>query len=110
VVGDRTALSNQLVESLAGHDTLPVGIGVRTVVVAGRRAVDGYPKVDRPAFRSRTKHQMQITRMEAIDDAAVLAVERGVFSANRPVAGQPPVVEVRCRGCIDMGGATNDSA
>ena len=97
VVGDRAALPDQLVEPLSGHDALAVGIDIGAVAVAGRRAVDGDAEPHRLAVRPGPEHQMQVARVEAVDDAAALLVEDGVLRADRPVARQPPFVEPRRR-------------
>ena len=65
------ALTNELVEPLVGHRAFAVGVDVRPVAVAGRRAVDGHAKAHRLAVDVRPKHQMQVAGMEAIDDRAV---------------------------------------
>src|SRR3954452_963538 len=47
--------------------------------------------------------------MEPMDDAA-RPVEGGVLAADCPVAGQPPLVELRTASLIDMTGILNSTA
>src|ERR1700730_16591031 len=49
MVSNRTTLSDQLVKALPGHHTLPVGIDIGAVAVAGRRTVNGDTKPHRLA-------------------------------------------------------------
>src|SRR5262249_41004075 len=109
-VRDRAALPDQLVESLPGHDTLAVGIDVRAVAGAGSRAVDGDAEADRLAVRRGPEHEMQVARVEAVDDAAVLAVEHRILLADRPAARQSPLVEPRRRCFVEMRGIPRRAA
>ena len=58
----------------------------------------------------RSKHQMQIAGVEAVDDAAVLLVEDGMLAADRPVARQPPFIEPRHARRIDVRDVVNGAA
>ena len=48
VVGDRTALSDKLVEALPGHNTPPIGINIHATTVAKHRAIEGDAEPHRP--------------------------------------------------------------
>ena len=53
---------------------------------------------------------MQVAGMKPMDDAAALPIQGGVFAADRPVAGQPPLVEPRTASLIDLTGILNSTA
>ena len=57
VIGDNTALPDELIKSLPGHDALAVGIDIRAVAGAGWRAVDrtGLPSGPGPRTRCRSR-------------------------------------------------------
>ena len=57
-VADGAALSDELVEALPRDDALSIGIGVRAVAGAWRRAVDGDAEPDRSIVRRRAEHEM----------------------------------------------------
>jgi len=78
-------LPDELIEPLAGDDTLTVGVDIHTVAVSRRVAVDRDLEPG-GLTASGAEHQVQVPRMEPVDDAAVSAIERGAFLANRPVA------------------------
>src|SRR6516162_348105 len=57
-VADGAALSDELVEALPRDDALSIGIGVRAVAGAWRRAVDRDAEPDRSTVRRRPEHEM----------------------------------------------------
>ena len=86
MVGDGAILPNKLVEALPGHDTLTVGIHIGSVAVAGRRPVNRDAEMNGIALARRTENEMEIARMEPVDDAAVFLVEDGAFLADGPIS------------------------
>src|SRR5262249_5341872 len=61
-VADGAALSDELVEALPRDDAPSIGIGVRAVAGAWRRAVDGDAEPDRSTVRRRAEHEMEGAR------------------------------------------------
>jgi len=57
-IADGAALSDELVEALPRDDALSIGISVRAMAGAWRRAVDGDAEPDRSAVRRRAEHEM----------------------------------------------------
>ncbi len=107
VVANGARLADELVEPLCGHGTVAIGIGIGPMSVTGRLAIDGHLEAHRFAVGTRAEHQMQIAGMEAVVDATVLVVQRGLLGSNSPVARQAPFVEPRCRRDIGMGGVVD---
>ena len=50
------------------------------------------------------ENEVQVARMEAVDDAAVLFVQERALIADRPVAGKRPLVQLRRARCINVAG------
>src|SRR5436190_513628 len=94
-VGDGAVLADELVEPLSGDRALSCGIDIGAVVAAGWRAIDSNAEAHRLAVRRGAEHEMKIAGMEPVNDAAAFLVERGVFSADRPVPREPPLVKTR---------------
>ena len=107
---DRADLSDELVEALLGHDALPIHVDVSAVALARRRAVDGDAEPYRLAVTARAEDQMQVARVEPIDDAAVFLVESGVVASDRPLAVQSPIVEADWRRRIEASRIPHDAA
>jgi len=93
VIGDNAALPDELIKSLPGHDALAVGIDIRAVAGAGWRAVDRDAEADRLTVWPRSENQMQIARVEPVNDTAVFLVEDGMLSTDRPFSREPPFIE-----------------
>ena len=91
MIGDNAALPDELIKSLPGHDALAVGIDIRAVAGAGWRAVDRDAESDRLTVRPRSENQMQIARVEPVNDTAVFLVEDGMLSADRPFVPRAPI-------------------
>ena len=91
MIGDVPVLPYQLVEPLSRHNALTVRVGIAAMVGARSHAVHGHAKPDRHAVRARPEDEVQVAGVKAIDNAAALRVEDGIFLADGPVAGQ-------CRG------------
>ena len=72
----RALLAHELVEPLAGHHALALGVGVRAMVVAERLAVEGRDEAHRLAVFAGTEHQMQVSGVEPVFDGSVRLVER----------------------------------
>ena len=89
MIGDRASLPDELIKPLPGHDALPVGIDIRAVAGAGWRAIDRDAESDRLTIRPRSENQMQIARVEPVNDTAVFLVEDGMLSADRPFSREP---------------------
>jgi hypothetical protein len=88
----------------------PVAIDIRAAAVARRRPVDGNPKPHRLALRPGSEHQVQVARVESVDDAPALLIEDGIFLSDRPIPRQRPLVEPgRCRG-VDVAGVLDGTA
>src|SRR5262249_17830059 len=78
------------------------GVGVRAVRVSGRLAVDRDPEADFAPLHRGTEHEMQIARVEAVDDAAVRLIELRTLAADRPFPGQRPFVQLRLSRRVTM--------
>src|ERR1700691_225882 len=63
------------------------------MVVAGRVAINRNLEPDRSAIRCRPKNQMEVASVEPVNNATAFLIQDGMFSANRPIAGQSPFVE-----------------
>jgi hypothetical protein len=68
VVGDGTFLADELIEPLAVHNALTVGVDIRAMAVGRRFAVNGDAEVDWAVAWRGTEHEMQVASVEAIDD------------------------------------------
>src|SRR5208337_3937568 len=94
VIGDN-APPDELIKPLPGHDAPAVGIDIRAAAGAGWRAVDRDAETDRLTVRHQSENQMQIARVEPVNDTAVFLIEDGMLSADRPFAREPPFIESR---------------
>ena len=83
MIGDFAVLPYQLVQPLSGHNALTIRIDVSAVAVARRCAVDGRPESHRLAIRPRAENQVQVARVEPIDDAAALLVQSSIVLSDR---------------------------
>jgi hypothetical protein len=88
-------LAHKLIETLVGHDPLTLGIDVGAMTVGWRGAIDGHAEAHGLAIRAGAEHEVQVARVETIDDAAVLLVEHNMLGADGPIAGKLPLVELR---------------
>ena len=78
-------MAHQLIETLVGDRASAVGRDVDAMVIAGHGSVDQHPEADRFSVGAGAKHEVEITRVEAIDDASGRAIARGLFLADRPL-------------------------
>jgi len=60
--------------------------------------VDQDLELHRLTVWSRPQDQMQVPRVEAVDNSSVGLRENGVLSADTPVARERPLIERKCRG------------
>src|SRR6185437_2864418 len=88
VIRNRSLRTHELIQALRRHDAISIGIGVHAMCVAGRLAVDGDAEADVVSRRGWAEHQMQVARMEAVEDAAIRRVELRAFLSDRPFSGQ----------------------
>ena len=88
MIGNRLRCADELIEPLRRDYANAFGIGVHAVSIAGRLAVDGDAEADLAAFDRGTEDEVQVTRMEAVDDAAVLRVQLRTLFADRPFPDQ----------------------
>src|SRR5882724_1395264 len=102
MIHDRAGIANKLIKPLCRNDALPVRINVSAVRGAWRRSIYRDPKAHWTPVGGRTEDEMQVTRVEAIDDAAILFVQERALIADRPVAGKRPLVQLWRARCIDV--------
>jgi hypothetical protein len=65
-------LTNQLIKPLSIDNAAAISVNVGAVVIARRPAINRHPEVSRLAIDGGTKNEMQVPRMEAINDLAVI--------------------------------------
>ena len=102
MVSDVAFLADELIQPLAGDGPVAVGIGIHTVIGAGRFAVDGDAEAHRLAVAAGPQHQMQVAGVEAIDDTAAGRIQRGALVGDGPVAGQAPGIQFVDAGLIGV--------
>jgi hypothetical protein len=86
VIADGAILPNKLVEPLSDHNTLAVGIDIGAMAVAGRRAIYRDAEANGTAFPRGAENEVEIARVEPVDDAALFLIEDGAFFVDRPIA------------------------
>jgi len=87
VIGDNAALPDELIKRCRSRCP-GRRIDIRAVAGAGWRAVDRDAESDGlPSARS--ENQMQIARVEPVNDTAVFLVEDGMLSTDRPFSREP---------------------
>jgi hypothetical protein len=86
-------LPDELIEAMAGDDALAVGVNIDPMRIARIPAVDRHAEAHGLAVGGRAKHEMQITRMEAIDNAAVRGTQVRMLAADRPGSDEAPLVQ-----------------
>jgi hypothetical protein len=58
-------------------------------------AIDCHNKPNGIAFGGRTENEVQIARVEAVDDTAVLVVQQRALATDGPISGERPFIESR---------------
>ena len=86
MIRDRSWGAHELIEALCRHHAITLGIGVHAVSITRRLAIDRDLEPDFVSRRRWPEYKMQVARVEAIDDAAVLLVELRPFFPDRPFA------------------------
>src|SRR6476659_7833117 len=89
-VVDPALLADELVEPRLGRDAVAALVDVAAVRAAGWTVVQRDAKAH--GRLSRLEHEVEIAGMEAEGDATVRVVQHGALLADRPFAGQQPVV------------------
>jgi hypothetical protein len=102
MIHHRPGVANKLIEPLRANDPLPFGIHIDTMGTARGLAIDGHDEANRSAVSGRTENEVQVARMEALDDAAILFVQERALIGDGPVAGERPLVHLRRARCINV--------
>ena len=92
-LGDGPALADELVHPRLGDGAVARLVDVEAVAIARRPTVEAHAEADRGARRRRREDQVDVARLEAVRDRAAGRVEHRVLLADRPLAGERPVVE-----------------
>ncbi len=72
VAGYDSPLSHQLMQAMVCNNAVTLGIAVHIMIVTGRPAVNGLPKMDRLPVGRRAEHKMQVAGVEMKDDSYLL--------------------------------------
>jgi hypothetical protein len=86
VIRNRSGIANKLIETLRGNDALPFRIDIDAMGSARRFAIDGHDEAHRTAAHCGPENEMQVARMEAIDNAAILVVQERALICGEPAA------------------------
>jgi hypothetical protein len=97
VVGDVARETHQLIWS-PRNDPISVGVDIDAMISARCMPVDQDLELHRLAVSSRPQDQMQVPRVEAVDNSSVGLRENGVLTADTPVARECPLIDRKCRG------------
>src|SRR6185436_18297979 len=88
---DPAALADQLIQAAVREDTGAVPVDVHAVRPARRLPVEAHPERDRRRLGG-GQHQMRVPGVEAERDAPAGLPQPDLLVADRPVAGERPVV------------------
>ena len=97
MIDDRLCLPNQLIHSLFRERSVALAVKINARRSAHRLSVDEHPKVN---WRSvcGSHHQIQIARMELVEDRGVPLGGDNRLMTNDPVARQSPMIGSQCGG------------
>src|SRR5271166_6616333 len=101
-VRDSAALANKLIEPVLVNDASAVFVDVGSMIRARRHPVYRHPETNPFSFRPGAENEMKIAGAKSVYDTAAFLVERCVLAADRPIAGQGPLIELRRFSHIDV--------
>ena len=81
-----------------GNLSVPLVIGVHSVVCAWSLAVNSDPEANCLTVRRWPKDKTHVSRMKAKHDAAARGVEVGRLCSIRPRTGKSPLIQFQVRG------------
>jgi hypothetical protein len=103
-VGDRSRLSNQLIQALLGDRAVTLRVDITSMACARRLSVDEYSKGHSPSPRDWSHDEMEIARVKPVCDPPAGSVQQGRLCLQRPFTGKRPVIEAHAgRNGIDVG-------
>src|SRR5207248_4799521 len=91
-IGNRLGLPDELVEPLFRGRAVALLVDVGPVSIPRRAPIKEHAETYRRSARWRSHDQMQIARVEPVDDAPVGLVERHSAGGHGPVPAERPLV------------------
>src|SRR3954452_12981662 len=102
-VGDRSLLTNELVEPLLDDGAVALLVHVEPVRVTWWLAVEEHAERHARVARGRAQHEVDVASVEAVADAAAGPLEDARPLRDGPLSAQRPLVELQHVGCGEAG-------
>ena len=92
-VGDRSALADQLIQTLLGQRSLSLFVDVESASIVRGLSVDEHSKRHGRTSGTRTHDEIDVARVKAKDDPSIGSVQHARSTPDRPVSQECPLVQ-----------------
>jgi hypothetical protein len=96
-IGDRSGLSNQLIQALLGDRAVALVVDVSSMARARRPSIDQHSKRNGSSASGGSHDEVEIARMKLVCDPPASSVRHSRLCLQRPFTGKRPLVEAQAR-------------